>query len=193
MLRLFTQSRPDAEETGLLGTVWPTAMLTTVSGAAGLWRRAEAGRGTSLLAMLGFGPAPSYAARTPTQNRVAYLYQRFVAPNSKPLPEELALDAERRARQDYRLAAANKDETTKAKAIAEIAKTGAEVPTLPGDILMFHRLPVSSQRAILDSAPEDEARRYALYVNRALWADPAFMRSHMHLFKKPLAEAAPAH
>jgi transposase len=100
-------------------------------------------------------------------------------------------DAERRARQDYRLAAANKDET--AKAIAEIAKTGAEIPTLPGDILMFHRLPVSSQRAILDSAPEDEARRYALYVNRALWADPAYMRSHMCLFKKPLAEAAPAH
>ncbi|MFZ1108808.1 MAG: hypothetical protein WAN43_10755 [Rhodomicrobium sp.] len=87
----------------------------------------------------------------------------------------------------------NKDGTAKAKAIAEIAKTGAEVPTLPGDILMFQGLPVSSQRAILDSAPEDEARRYALYVNRALWADPAFMRSHMCLFKKPLAEAAPAH
>ncbi len=165
----------------------------TISGAS---RALETGGSWSRdvpLAMLGFGPAPSYAARTATQNRIGFLYQRFVSPNAAPLPEEPTQDAQRQARQDYRLAAANKDETAKAKAIAEIAKTGAEVPTLPGDILMFHRLPVSSQRAILNSAPEEEARRYALYANRALWADSAFMRSHMYLFKKPLAEAAPAH
>ena len=58
---------------------------------------------------------------------------------------------------------------------------------------MFQRLPVSSQRAILDSAPEEEARRYVLYINRGLWADPGFIRSHMYLFKKPATEAAPAH
>ena len=143
--------------------------------------------------MLGFGPAPSYAARTATQNRIGFLYQRFVSPNATPLPEAPAQDAQRQARQAYRSAVANNDGAAKAKAIAELSKTGAEIPTLPGDVLMFQRLPVSSQRAILDSAPEDEARRYALYVKRELWADPAFMRSHMYLFKRPAAEAAPVH
>ena len=98
------------------------------------------------LALLGFGPAPSYAAKTATQNRIAYLYHRFVAPVSSPQPEAETADAKRQAVQAYRLAEVNKDQAKMNAALDLLAQTGGKVPSTAGDIYMFKRLPVSSRR-----------------------------------------------
>jgi len=47
---------------------------------------------------------------------------------------------------------------------------------LPGDVYMFSRLPVPSQKAILESAPPDERAKYLPHANRALRTHAAAAR-----------------
>jgi len=119
--------------------------------------------------MLGFGPAPAYASRTPTQNRIAYLDQRHVSPYSRPEPQGDADDAKRQARQAFRIAQANQDKQGMDAAIKQLADAGVKKPPkLAGDITMFKSLPEADQVAIWRSAPKDEREKYLPYIHKKL-------------------------
>jgi hypothetical protein len=124
------------------------------------------------LSFLGFGPAPAYASRTPTQNRISYLYQRHVSPYSKSEPQTDVDEQKRQARTAYRLAQTNNDKEGMQEAANMMADAGIKkAPKYPGDVSMFKSLPDADQLAILKSAPKDEREKYEPYVHKKLRAD----------------------
>src|SRR5512143_1395750 len=44
------------------------------------------------LAMLGFGPAPSYVSKTPAQNKLSYLFAHYVSPEERPQAERKIME-----------------------------------------------------------------------------------------------------
>jgi len=143
------------------------------------------------LSLLGFGPAPPYTSRTATQNRIAYLYRKR-NDGSRPLSDVEAADARRGAIADYLSAKANNDSEGMSRALAQVSQLSAQtgkaikIPVLSSDITMFRRLPESDQLAILDDAPDQEARKYLPYANWHLYSSKEF------LDRKSQIEHAPA-
>src|SRR6267378_7354191 len=60
------------------------------------------------LAIAGFGPAPSYAEKTATQNRIAFLFREHVAPASRPEEEGETSRERMRARTQLLTAISNR-------------------------------------------------------------------------------------
>lgn len=120
------------------------------------------------LSFLGFGPAPSYAEKTATQNRIAFLYRTHVAPSSRPQEEEEVNDAKREARTQLQVARQKGDPAAIQTAQKALQAAGGKMPKVDGDISMFKRLPVSDQSAILEWAPSDEKNRYLPYANKKI-------------------------
>jgi hypothetical protein len=118
------------------------------------------------LAFLGFGPAPAYAARTPIQNRIGYLYQNYVAPGAKPYQDDATTHDQQVARNQILLAKQNKDPQALNAAIAAARQAGMKPKSIAaigkeaGDQYMFKRLPQQHQMAILSQATPAERERY---------------------------------
>jgi hypothetical protein len=130
------------------------------------------------LAYLGFGPAPAYANRSAIQNRIGYLYQRFVAPETRPYQDEDVTQAQQAARSQILLAKqhGNSDELNAAYAAAQKAgitgKSMVATGKLAGDQFMFSKLPQQEQTAVLDEASPAERVRYlphALKATKVAW------------------------
>jgi hypothetical protein len=118
------------------------------------------------LAYPGFGPAPAYAARTPIQNRIGYLYQNYVAPGAKPYQDDASTHDQQVARNKILLAKQNHDPSALSAARADAKAAGMQPKSIAaigkeaGDQYMFKRLPQQHQMAILNQASPDEVKRY---------------------------------
>ena len=129
------------------------------------------------LSVLGFGPAPAYAARTATQNRIAHLYDAFVAPKAKPYTDRQHNEAVMHARTAYKVARQKGDAELMAEAMKELSAAGSKPPKgTPGDVFMFGKLPASQQMAILEDASPEEAKKYIAHARKTLAATPEFMK-----------------
>jgi hypothetical protein len=129
------------------------------------------------MSFLGFGPAPAYANRTATQNRIAYLYNDFARPKARPYTERQIDEAKRAAMQATKVAAQKGDP----RLMEEAAKMRAELHMkppkgTPSDVFQFSKLPPSSQLSVLESAPADEAKKYLRHVRTELKRSPEFMK-----------------
>jgi hypothetical protein len=120
----------------------------------------------SQAAFLGFGPAPSYAAKSATVNRLNYLFSRYVSPTERPEAERDVVDQRRFARNAYAQAVQSKDPVAiqaAAKRLADIGITTKQIKQAqPGtsDIYMFSRLPFTIQKQFLMDLGPDEFKRY---------------------------------
>lgn len=116
--------------------------------------------------MLGFGPAPAYASKSPIQNRIGYLYSEHVTPASKPFEQKEQMDKRREARDKYMIAKQKGDTEKVAEAAKELAALGVKPTSIakmqPGtqDIYMFSKLPTQDQMAVLQNANKEEFKRY---------------------------------
>ena len=94
------------------------------------------------LSFLGFGPAPAYVSRDATQNRISYLYQRHVAPVSRPSTASQKADIDRQVRSEVLTGIQNGDRDAVMDAISKGASAGISLAQfkrmmVPGDIIMF--------------------------------------------------------
>jgi hypothetical protein len=123
------------------------------------------------LAVLGFGPAPSYANKTATQNLVEHLFQEFVAPAAKP--EEMGAQAKTRGdiRTEILLAQQRGDQLSVQAGAQKWFKAGGSRQGLsnillhiPPDVSMFRALPEVAQQRVMQEAPAEESTRYRPYL-----------------------------
>jgi len=119
-----------------------------------------------VLAVLGFGPAPSYAERSAIQNRISFLYNEHVAPQSRTYQEGEVSHEKMRARTRLLQALHSKDPEAIKQAKAEAIKAGysaeavGHIGRTPSDVYLFSRLPEADQQAILRQANKEEFERY---------------------------------
>jgi hypothetical protein len=116
--------------------------------------------------LLGFGPAPAYASRSPLENRIVSLFGQQVAPGEKPF--SMAENAKERAaaRTQY-IAAQQKGDSQlaldAAKKMRDLGmKAGAIKRLQPGENIkiMFGHLPPATQTDLLKGMDKAEFREY---------------------------------
>jgi hypothetical protein len=154
----------------LTHTLGEQASPISISGAkqslltGGDWKEAA-------LAMMGFGPAPSYVSRDADQNRIAYLYDRHVAPFART--EESGEKSRTRIdiRNQLLIAQKNNDQAGLQRAANEWMKNGGSrlamsniLLHVPGDIQMFRRLEIPDQEAVMKGATPANQARYKPYL-----------------------------
>lgn len=128
-----------------------------------------------VLAVLGFGPAPSYAEKNAIQNCISFLYDQ-VAPKSRTYQEGEVSHEKMRARTRLLQALHSKDPEAIKQARADAIKAGysAEAANAightPADLLLFSRLPEADQQAILRQATPEEFDRYINHAHMKLRA-----------------------
>jgi len=133
----------------------------------------------SQAAIAGFGPAPSYAAKSATVNRLNYLFGRYVSPTERPEAERDIVDKRRMARNALAQAQQRKDPEAIQVAAKRLADLGITTKQLkqaqPGtsDIYMFSRLPFTIQKQfLLDLGPEDFKRYFPKAQKQKVQRDP---------------------
>lgn len=151
----------------------------TMSGA----RRAEEAAGVEpkwypttkegLLSYLGFSPAPKYAERTATQNRIAHLYREHVAPATRAYEEPELGEHKRTAAQKVLRALQSGDRAALATARQEAVRAGLsaryvnELGVISSDQRMFRQLSSMAPNkalAVLENASPEERGRYWPYT-----------------------------
>lgn len=123
------------------------------------------------LAFAGFGPAPSYAEKSATQNRIGYLFQRHVAPYARP--EEMGEKSKTRGdiRNELLLAKQRGDAQAVQAASDKWMRAGGSRQGLSNimlgiasDVSMFRALPEPDQKAIMEQADPGEQARYRPFL-----------------------------
>jgi hypothetical protein len=128
----------------------------------------------AVLAVLGFGPAPSYAERSAIQNRISFLYNEHVAPQSRTYQEGEVRHEKMRARTRLLQALHSKDPEAIKQAKADAIKAGysnaavGAIGRTPSDVFLFSKLPEADQQAILRQANKDEFERYIGHAHMKL-------------------------
>jgi hypothetical protein len=144
-----------------------------------------------VLAVLGFGPAPSYAEKSGIQNRISYLYREHVQPESRTYQEGETSHAKMRARTRLVAALQSKDQDAIRQAKADAIKAGysshavGAIGTIPSDVYLFSKLKPPDQQAILRQATDDEFNRYINHAQQSL-------RTPMRDERKGAATSTPA-
>ncbi len=116
--------------------------------------------------LLGFGPAPAYASRTDTQNRIYRLYGEHAAKKGQGFDEAEINNKKREARQNYLLALQRKDPEairTSTKQMVDLGMKPASIKKLQpgtGDIALYKQLSPDDQKDVLRNAPPEEFVRY---------------------------------
>jgi hypothetical protein len=143
------------------------------------------------LSILGFGPAPAYASKTATQNRIDYLY-RLKNDTTTLYTERQERDAKMAARQAYKVAQQKSDPALMAEAQRKMAEAHAKPPkNTPADVFRFSRLTPAGQMAVLESAPPDEARKYLPHASRDTKSRPEFARYRAGAAQQLLTQSMP--
>lgn len=130
------------------------------------------------LAMAGFGPAPSYAAKTPVLNRLYHLFSEYVSPHERPMKEREIMEGRRDARNELAIAQREGDPERAASAAQKLSDLGvsaaARKRVKPGtqDIYMFTRLPYTIQTQFLKELSKEDFRRYYPKANKNTKFDP---------------------
>lgn len=128
------------------------------------------------LSLLGFGPAPAYVSKSPAQNRLAFLFSRYVSPMERPMVERKIMEERQDARKALRLAQQKGDEVGMAAASKRLVEAGVSVKgrkILPNtaDIYQFQRLPFSVQTQFLQDVSKEDFKRYYPKANARTKAD----------------------
>lgn len=116
--------------------------------------------------LLGFGPAPSYASKSPLQNRLDYVFKDTVAPERKSF-EVAARSKERSdARRDYMGAMQRGDQDAKMAAAVKLRNLGVATKEIakiqPGgaDEYKFKRLAAEDKVALMKTMTPDEFKKF---------------------------------
>lgn len=118
------------------------------------------------LSYAGFGPAPGYAEKSAIQNRIAHLYQNYVAPGAKPYEAEEVTRGRQVARNQLLMAKQRGDPEEIAAAQKRASDVGLSekyqesLGKVSGDQIMFRRLPYQHQLSLLEQATPEERQRY---------------------------------
>jgi hypothetical protein len=140
-----------------------------------IWKIASSPEGWA--AMAGFGPAPSYASKSATLNRLNYLFQRYVPPQERPQAEKDTMEARHDARTALASAKQRGDSEAAGKAVQRLQKLGVgsgAMKTQSGtqDLYLFQRLPYSVQTDFLKGLQPQDFKRYYPKANKMAKADP---------------------
>jgi len=129
------------------------------------------------LALAGFGPAPAYAAKTATLNRLYHLFGHYVSPMERPMKEREIMEQRRDARNALALAQRNQDAEGAAAAATKLRTLGVSAASMrkikPGtqDIYMFQRLPFTVQTRFLMDLSKEDFKRYYPKANKNTKSD----------------------
>jgi hypothetical protein len=128
-------------------------------------------------AIAGFGPAPSYASKSATLNRLNYLFQRYVPPQERPQAEKETMESRRDARLELAAAKQRGDSEAASRAVQKLQKLGVSSGAMkmqPGtqDLYLFQRLPYSVQTDFLKGLQPQDFKRYYPKANKMAKADP---------------------
>ena len=135
------------------------------------------GDSDAVLPILGFGPAPAYASKDAIDNRIGYLFSKFVAPTEKPFREAEVAKDRAEARTAYMMARQSGNQPATQKAALELARLGVKSATIsklqPGGGMqyMFQRLPESQQTDLLKSMNADQFKKYYPKASRKTKGD----------------------
>src|SRR5258707_2359998 len=153
----------------------------------------------AVLAVLGFGPAPSYAERSPIQNRISFLYNEHVAPQSRTYQEGEVSHEKMRARTRLLAALRSKDPEAIKQAKADAIKAGysnaavGAIGRTPSDVFLFSKLPEADQQVILRQANAEEFLRYIRHAHMKLSGSMLDERTGKHVeAPAPGPSSAPA-
>lgn len=132
-----------------------------------------------VLPFLGFGPAPAYASKSSLENRIMYLFKRYVAPEAKSFETGAKSVEKSEARTAYLGAMQRGDQAAKlaaAKKLAELGVATKEINKLqPGGSVqyMFQRLPAPDQKELLlHHMGKEEFKVYFPKAQKKLRGDP---------------------
>src|SRR5258708_21780569 len=119
-----------------------------------------------VLAVLGFGPAPSYVEKSAIQNRISFLYNENKAPRSRTYQEGEVSHEKMRARTRFLAALHGNDPAAIAQAREDAIKAGysgkaiSAIARIPSDVFLFSELPEADQQAIMRQANNEEIERH---------------------------------
>lgn len=142
------------------------------------------------MALAGFGPAPSYAAKTETLNRLNYLFARYVSPVERPQRERQIMEERSDARNALALAQRSGDSAAAQDAARRLLQLGVSAASQrkvkPGtqDIYMYQRLPYTIQMDFLKGLTRDEFRRYYPKSNKNTKSDRDIMDLYQRYFRQ---------
>lgn len=131
----------------------------------------------AVMPILGFGPAPAYASKDAIDNRISYLFNKFVAPQEKPFREAENAQERSEARTAYMMAQQRGDRDATRAAALKLAQLGVRSSTIrklqPGGGMqyMFQRLPQSIQVDLLKSMDAAKFKEYYPKASRKTKAD----------------------
>lgn len=131
-----------------------------------------------VMPLLGFGPAPGYASKSPLENRIQYLFRRYVAPEAKSFETGAHSLEKSEARTAYMGAIQRGDDAAKLAAARKLASLGVATKEInklqPGGSIqyMFQRLPGLDQKALLKTMSKEEFKVYYPKTQKKMRGDP---------------------
>jgi hypothetical protein len=127
---------------------------------------------------LGFGPAPAYASKSALDNRIQYLFRKYVAPESRSYNVAENSLEKSKARTAYLGAMQRGDKPAQLEAAKKLASLGVTTKDItklqPGGptLYMFSRLPPLDQKDLLLKMNKDDFKKYFPKASRKMRADP---------------------
>jgi hypothetical protein len=131
-----------------------------------------------IMPVLGFGPAPAYASKSALENRIMYLFRRYVAPEAKSFETGAKSVEKSEARTAYLGAIQRGDQEAKLAAARKLAELGVATKEInklqPGGSVqyMFQRLPAPDQKALLKQMSRAEFKEFFPKSQKKLRGDP---------------------
>lgn len=132
--------------------------------------------------LLGFGPAPAYASKSPLDNRIQYLFRKYVAPESRSYKTAEQSLEKSKARTQYLGAMQRDDRPAQIEAAKKLASLGVptkEITKLqPGGptLYMFSRLGPFDQKDLLKKMNKEDFKKFFPKAAKKLRADPDVAR-----------------
>jgi hypothetical protein len=132
------------------------------------------------MSFLGFSPAPAYASKTATQNRIQYFFDNYVAVKSRPYAQGQQAQERADIRTELLQAQQAHDKDAESEAVAKWAKAGGSMQGLTnilhgigGDVAMFRALPIELQEQVMKEAGPAEWDRYKPWMKSNIIKDTA--------------------
>ncbi len=140
--------------------------------------------------VMGFGPAPAYASKDAIDNRISYLFNKFIAPKEKPFRESEVAKERAEARTAYMMARQRGDQPAIAEAAKKLATLGVKTQQImkmqPGGNIqyMFQRLPESQQVDLLKQMPPEKFKQFYPKASRKTRSDPGVIALTRRYFQQ---------
>lgn len=142
--------------------------------------------------LLGFGPAPSYASKSALDNRIQFLFRKYVAPEAKSFDVAARSKERSEARTAYLGAMQRGDKDTQMEAAKKLASLGVATKQIsklqPGGSTeyMFSRLQGDDQKALLKRMTPEEFKQFYPKANKKMrQSDPQINELAQRYFNQP--------